>query len=254
MATGPASLARSYSLLPMEDQPPFHPSERRQYSPVNANRSHPYCDDGTGGRDATPLPLSTAGATRRARGSPDSDAERSQAAAIVGRGQGAQRAGRLVPAASAYIAAGRLYHVLGDVEGLARCFDALVEVYMATRAKVASDSLREAAAVAPAGSSQQRRGDQASGVGESTAATDLPLRPESQMRLRDGAYHLTAAERAVAALVGEGLTNLEIARHRGISPRTVQAHLTRVFAKVGVSTRTALARKVNEWPRRPDDH
>ena len=43
------------------------------------------------------------------------------------------------------------------------------------------------------------------------------------------------------ALVGEGLPNKLIARDLGISEKTVKAHLTRVFAAIGVTDRTAAA-------------
>lgn len=52
---------------------------------------------------------------------------------------------------------------------------------------------------------------------------------------------LTAREREVLALVREGLANKQIARRLGISERTVKAHLTSVFATIGVSDRTAAA-------------
>jgi predicted ATPase/DNA-binding CsgD family transcriptional regulator len=56
-----------------------------------------------------------------------------------------------------------------------------------------------------------------------------------------GLEALTGGQRRVAELVAEGLSNGEIARKLGISPTTVKAHLRRVFAKVGVENRTALA-------------
>ena len=43
------------------------------------------------------------------------------------------------------------------------------------------------------------------------------------------------------ALVGEGLPNKLIARRLGISEKTVKAHLTRVFERIGVSDRTQAA-------------
>jgi DNA-binding CsgD family transcriptional regulator len=52
---------------------------------------------------------------------------------------------------------------------------------------------------------------------------------------------LTPAERHVAALVKSGLSNPEIAQRLLCSPRTVQAHLTHIFAKIGVSSRAELA-------------
>ena len=55
---------------------------------------------------------------------------------------------------------------------------------------------------------------------------------------------LTPAERQVAELVAAGLTNPEVARRLFISPRTVDAHLRSIFAKLGVSSRGALSREV----------
>ncbi|HEY1273435.1 MAG TPA: AAA family ATPase [Thermoleophilaceae bacterium] len=53
---------------------------------------------------------------------------------------------------------------------------------------------------------------------------------------------LTAAERRVAALVAEGRTNREVAATLFVSERTVQTHLSHVYAKLGVRSRTELAR------------
>ncbi|HEX2038489.1 MAG TPA: LuxR C-terminal-related transcriptional regulator [Acidimicrobiales bacterium] len=52
---------------------------------------------------------------------------------------------------------------------------------------------------------------------------------------------LTPTERRVVDLVAEGLTNPQIGRRLFVSPRTVQAHLAHVFAKLHVSTRAELA-------------
>jgi DNA-binding CsgD family transcriptional regulator len=63
-------------------------------------------------------------------------------------------------------------------------------------------------------------------------------------RATSGLEELTTQEARIAELVAEGSTNPEIAEHLFISRRTVEYHLTHVFAKVGVSTRTELARVV----------
>lgn len=52
---------------------------------------------------------------------------------------------------------------------------------------------------------------------------------------------LTPGELQVAALVGEGLTNRQIAQTLHLSIRTVESHLHHIFGKLGVSSRTAVA-------------
>jgi DNA-binding CsgD family transcriptional regulator len=58
---------------------------------------------------------------------------------------------------------------------------------------------------------------------------------------------LTAAERRVAALVAEGRTNREVAETLFLGERTVASHLTHIYAKLGVRSRTELARKVQTF-------
>jgi DNA-binding CsgD family transcriptional regulator len=53
---------------------------------------------------------------------------------------------------------------------------------------------------------------------------------------------LTPAEERVAALVAEGKTNREVAAALFLSERTVEGHLSHVFGKLGVRSRTELAR------------
>jgi DNA-binding CsgD family transcriptional regulator len=55
---------------------------------------------------------------------------------------------------------------------------------------------------------------------------------------------LTAAERRVAALVAEGRTNREVAAELFLTERTVASHLTHVYAKLGIRSRTELARRL----------
>lgn len=52
---------------------------------------------------------------------------------------------------------------------------------------------------------------------------------------------LTPREEEVLALAAEGLGNKQIARRLGISEKTVKAHLTSVFQRIGVQTRTEAA-------------
>ena len=55
---------------------------------------------------------------------------------------------------------------------------------------------------------------------------------------------LTRAERRVAALVADGRTNREVAAQLFITSATVEAHLTRIYRKLGIRSRTELARLV----------
>lgn len=57
----------------------------------------------------------------------------------------------------------------------------------------------------------------------------------------DALTKLTSQERSVARLVAQGLTNPQVAEALFLSVKTVQFHLTRVYAKLGVSGRTELA-------------
>jgi DNA-binding NarL/FixJ family response regulator len=54
-------------------------------------------------------------------------------------------------------------------------------------------------------------------------------------------HKLTDREREVLLMVRDGLPNKSIARRLGISERTVKAHLTNVFQRLGVTDRTQAA-------------
>ncbi|MEW1880763.1 helix-turn-helix transcriptional regulator [Rhodococcus sp. NPDC080181] len=60
--------------------------------------------------------------------------------------------------------------------------------------------------------------------------------------LKDRAHDaLTPQEDAVSSLVATGLTNREVAAELFLSVKTVQFHLTRVYAKMGIRSRAELA-------------
>lgn len=61
---------------------------------------------------------------------------------------------------------------------------------------------------------------------------------------RNSMPELTQREREIAALVGRGNCNKQIARRLEISERTVKAHLTEIFRKLGISDRLSLALRI----------
>jgi predicted ATPase/class 3 adenylate cyclase/DNA-binding CsgD family transcriptional regulator len=62
-------------------------------------------------------------------------------------------------------------------------------------------------------------------------------------RPASGWTSLTPTERDVVRLVVEGLTNSDVGARLFVSPRTVQTHLTHIYAKLGVTSRVQLAQE-----------
>jgi len=72
-------------------------------------------------------------------------------------------------------------------------------------------------------------------------ALSLRTAPAAPIEEAPGLAELTGREREVAAQVAQGASNSEIADALGITGRTVKAHLTVIFAKLGVRDRVQLA-------------
>lgn len=78
---------------------------------------------------------------------------------------------------------------------------------------------------------------------------ESPLHPRAARELLSArteagskpAVELTARETEVLGLVRQGLSNKQIARRLGITERTVKAHLTSCFQRIGVLDRTQAA-------------
>jgi DNA-binding NarL/FixJ family response regulator len=85
-----------------------------------------------------------------------------------------------------------------------------------------------------------------------------PLSPKVARALIDarapgGPEQLTDRERDVLDLLGEGLSNKDIAARLGIAERTVKAHLTSAFRRLGVQRRTQAAMWVRDQHKTADE-
>lgn len=77
-----------------------------------------------------------------------------------------------------------------------------------------------------------------------TLMRDRDMAVPRQRATRSGL--LTDAETKIARLVQEGMRNREIATVLHYSPRTVEVYLSRIYAKLGVSSRLELARTLDQ--------
>lgn len=62
----------------------------------------------------------------------------------------------------------------------------------------------------------------------------------------DGLQGLTEREQEIAALVADGMSNKQVAAAVFLSEKTVEHHLSRIFAKVGVKSRVELTRVITQ--------
>ncbi len=129
------------------------------------------------------------------------------------------------------LAVGR-HHEVGDVFGRARALLALGMILRRARQKRAA---RDAIGAALAD------------FEDLGAATWVERARDELGRIggRTREEGLTAAERRVAVLVAAGRTNREVAAQLFLGERTVAGHLTRVYTKLGVRSRTELARRLH---------
>ena len=88
-----------------------------------------------------------------------------------------------------------------------------------------------------------RRPDVGLGMAARLAGTWLRRAQSSPRPVAEWAA-LTAAERNVAVLVAEGLTNRQIGARLLVSAYTVDAHLRHIYAKLAISSRAELAARV----------
>jgi DNA-binding CsgD family transcriptional regulator len=76
------------------------------------------------------------------------------------------------------------------------------------------------------------------------ARNELRASGETVQRKPAGTSELTLQELQVALRVAEGATNREAAAALFLSPKTVEAHLSRIYSKLGVRSRTELAHRL----------
>jgi ATP/maltotriose-dependent transcriptional regulator MalT len=138
------------------------------------------------------------------------------------------------------VVAARALHVAaveaGDPDALVAAADAFEELGAA---------LLAAEAAAEASSELRRRGDQRRGAALATRSKQLAARCPGvrtpALAPADVAVPLSTREREVASLAASGLTSQEIADRLFLSIRTVDNHLQKAYAKLGVNRREQLA-------------
>ncbi len=79
-------------------------------------------------------------------------------------------------------------------------------------------------------------------------ATGVTARKRTDLATVGASKALTAQEAQVARLASDGLSNPEIADRLFISSHTVQYHLSKVFAKLGINSRSQLHRALSGGP------
>jgi DNA-binding CsgD family transcriptional regulator/tetratricopeptide (TPR) repeat protein len=148
--------------------------------------------------------------------------------------------------------------VVGGAEGLAFLEEA-VEVLVDSPAKLEHAKARtELGAALRRGNRRAQARDhlrRAVELATICGATPLAARAETELlatgaRPRrvalSGVESLTPSERRVAELAAEGPTNREIAQALFVTPKTVEVHLSRVYRKLGISSRSQLAAALAE--------
>lgn len=150
-------------------------------------------------------------------------------------------------------ARGRLLGALGDIAGARNVFeDSLAQLdglplrYDTARVNLAyGQTLRRAGKRRAADAVIGTAGELFASLGAviDVARCERELKAGGLHQARDPhvSVELTPQEEAVRGLVAKGLSNREVAAELYVSPKTVQYHLTRVYAKLGVRSRSELA-------------
>jgi len=75
---------------------------------------------------------------------------------------------------------------------------------------------------------------------------EVPVRPTPRRARRGVAEALTGTELRLARMIAGGASNRDIAEWFSISPKTVEAHLSRIYRKLGVHSRAGVAYLVGQ--------
>jgi DNA-binding CsgD family transcriptional regulator len=165
------------------------------------------------------------------------DTASARAAALSARGLIEDDASRLGEAAAGFATAGRPFDQMSALEAAGAA-----HVTVGGRDEAIA-SLRAASGIA------DRLGAAHDGRRIWATLRELGVRSGARGK-RDRAVHgweaLTEAEREVAQLVDDGLRNGQIAERLFVSRRTVESHVSRLYAKLGAENRVALSRIIRE--------
>jgi DNA-binding CsgD family transcriptional regulator len=164
----------------------------------------------------------------------------------------AERSDRPMSRAAAYRCGGLLAAAEGDFATAAASFERALEQH----GRIVAPFERARTLLAYGGTLRraQRKRDARELLDSALAEFDALGAPIWAQRTRDElariggrapttGNELTATERKVADLVAQGLPNREVAAALFITPKTVEFHLRNMFRKLGVRSRTELARR-----------
>lgn len=154
---------------------------------------------------------------------------------------------------------GRLSGARGDIDSALGCFERAREAFATLPMPVEEARLAYATGVTLRRAGRRREADEVLraaraaygrlGARSYVARCERELKASGVERSRAaGAGELTPQEAAVVELVVTGRTNKEVAGELYISVKTVQYHLTRVYAKLGVRSRAELTARYTPDP------
>jgi len=152
-----------------------------------------------------------------------------RARVLLAQGRGPDAAQRAISAVSSFTSVGARYEVAAGQLLVGQAWSA------AGRADAAIDVLERSVALAEACGAKRIREE---GVRE---LRTLGRRIARNTPRSAGERALTGREAEIAELLSQGLTSRQIATALFLSKRTVETHVSHIYAKLGVTSRAALA-------------